>query len=225
MVDKKKPDSFHYFMSYDDLSDSSDSNSSDSDEQGQKKSRGKGEDDATGSGNKSPQHGTKRAVSGVPLPKPDELFKSVAKPSFLYNPLNKQIDWESRAVKAPEEPAKEFKMWKTNAVPPPQSYATETEKPKKGAPPGMDMAIKWSNIYEDNGEDAPQPHMGNAVFLPTEEQPSDSDEDGDKASVSAKKRRVESFQQKEKRKRDLGQATSDKSFVEEEKRILRQNAD
>lgn len=49
------------------------------------------------------------------------------------------------------------------------------------------------------------------------------DEDGDKAS--AKKRRVESFQQKEKRKRDLGQATSDKSFVEEEKRILRQNAD
>lgn len=51
------------------------------------------------------------------------------------------------------------------------------------------------------------------------------DEDGDKASVSAKKRRVESFQQKEKRKRDLGQATSDKSFVEEEKRILRQNAD
>lgn len=103
MADKKKPDSFHYFMSYDDLSDSSDSNSSDSDEQGQKKSRGKGGDDATGSGNKSPQHGTKRAVSGVPLPKPDELFKSVAKPSFLYNPLNKQIDWESRAVKAPEE--------------------------------------------------------------------------------------------------------------------------
>lgn len=40
---------------------------------------------------------------------------------------------------------------------------------------------------------------------------------------SAKKKKVESFQQKEKRKRDLGQATSDKSFVEEEKRILRQN--
>lgn len=40
--------------------------------------------------------------------------------------------------------------------------------------------------------------------------------------ASAKKRKVESFQQKEKRKRDMGQATSDKSFVEEEKRILRQ---
>lgn len=48
------------------------------------------------------------------------------------------------------------------------------------------------------------------------------DED-DKSSKSAKKRRVETFQQKEKRKRDMGQATSDKTFVEEEKRILRQN--
>ncbi|KAL1022763.1 hypothetical protein UPYG_G00031980 [Umbra pygmaea] len=223
MADKKKPDSFHYFMSYDDLSDSSDS--SDSDEEGHKTARGKGEGNASGSGNKSLQHAAKRAASGAPLPKPDDLFKSVSKPSFLYNPLNKQIDWESRAVKAPEEPAKEFKVWKTNAVPPPQTYATEAEKPKKGAPPGMDMAIKWSNIYEDNGDDAPQPHTGNAIFLPTEEQLSDSDDGGDKGSASAKKRRVESFQQKEKRKRDLGQATSDKSFVEEEKRILRQNVE
>lgn len=85
-----------------------------------------------------------------------------------------KVKWELIIIIFCLQPAKEFKMWKTNAVPPPQSYATETEKPKKGAPPGMDMAIKWSNIYEDNGEDAPQPHTGNAVFLPTEEQPSDS---------------------------------------------------
>lgn len=71
------------------------------------------------------------------------------------------------------KPAKEFKPWKTNAVPPPESYTAEPEK-KKGPPPGMDMAIKWSNVYEDNGEDAPQPHTGNAQFLPAEEQPSDS---------------------------------------------------
>lgn len=49
-----------------------------------------------------------------------------------------------------------------------------------------------------------------------------SDEDSEQADLSAKKRRVETFQQKEKRKRDMGQATSDKNFVEEEKRILRQ---
>ncbi|KAM3875755.1 UPF0690 protein C1orf52 homolog [Diretmus argenteus] len=226
MTDEKKADSFRFFSSYDDLSDSSDSDGSDSDEEaeGAKRSRQKPGKDAPGSGGKSSPQGAKRAASEVPLPKPDDLFRSVSKPAFLYNPLNKQIDWESRTVKAPEEPAREFKPWKTNAVPPPQSYAPEPEK-KKGPPPGMDMAIKWSNVYEDNGEDAPQPHTGNAQFLPTEEQPSDSDDEADKLATSAKKRRVETFQQKEKRKRDLGQATSDKSFVEEEKRILRQQKD
>lgn len=37
------------------------------------------------------------------LPGPDELFRSVTRPAFLYNPLNKQIDWERHVVKAPEE--------------------------------------------------------------------------------------------------------------------------
>ncbi|KAI1891994.1 hypothetical protein AGOR_G00149430 [Albula goreensis] len=219
MAEKKKRDPLHYFMSYDDLSGSSNSSSSsDSDEEGQDSSKKKGDTNSAESSKDAASQGTKRAASGAPLPKPDELFRSVSKPAFLYNPLNKHIDWESRTVKAPEEPAKEFKVWKTNAVPPPQTYATE----KKSAPPGMDMAIKWSNMYEDNGEDAPRPATGNAQFLPDEEKESESDEEPEKA-LSAKKRKVETFQQKEKRKRDLGQATSDKSFVEEEKRILRQS--
>lgn len=53
----------------------------------------------------------------------------------------------------------------------------------------------------------------------------DEEESNSKGDESAKKRRVETFRQKEKRKRDMGQATSDKSFVEEEKRILREKAD
>ncbi|XP_071342527.1 UPF0690 protein C1orf52 homolog [Trachinotus anak] len=215
MSEEKKSGSLGFFSSYDDLSDSSDS---DEEADGRRRKPGT---EATGSGAEPSQHGTKRAAGGAPLPRPDELFSSVSKPAFLYNPLNKQIDWDSLTVKAPEEPARVFKPWKTNAVPPPESYAAEPEK-KKGPPPGMDMAIKWSNVYEDNGEDAPQPYTGNAQFLPAEEQPSDSDEESDQASLSAKKRRVETFQQKEKRKRELGQATSDKNFVEEEKRILRQ---
>lgn len=217
MSEEKKSDSLGFFSSYDDLSDSSDS-----DEEGDSQNRKdeKSDKGASGSDAQSPQ-GTKRSAGGAPLPKPDDLFGSVSRPAFLYNPLNKRIDWDSLAVKAPEEPAKEFKPWKTNAVPPPQSYTAEPEK-KKGPPPGMDMAIKWSNVYEDNGEDAPR-HTGKARFLPTEEQPSDSDEESEKDALSAKKRRVETFQQKEKRKRDMGQATSDKNFVEEEKRILRQN--
>lgn len=219
MTEEKKSSSLGFFSSYDDLSDSSDSSDSDEEGESRKKTSQKSGKDAKDSG--AQEHGTKRSAAGAPLPKPDELFGSVSKPAFLYNPLNKQIDWDNLMVKAPEEPPREFKPWKTNAVPPPESYAAEPEK-KKGPPPGMDMAIKWSNVYEDNGEDAPQAYTGNAKFLPTEEQLSDSDEESEKPGVSVKKRRVETFQQKEKRKRDLGQATSDKNFVEEEKRILRQ---
>ena len=72
------------------------------------------------------------------------------------------------------KPAKEFKLWNTAAVPPPESYSAEPVK-KKGPPPGMDMAIKWSNVYEDNGEDAPKHrNAAKAQFLPPEEQLSDS---------------------------------------------------
>ncbi|XP_067301525.1 UPF0690 protein C1orf52 homolog [Pseudorasbora parva] len=210
MSDEKKPEGRNFFMGYDDLSDSS----SDSDShESSKKSRVEAEP----SGSTDAQS-RKRAAE--PLPKPDDLFRSVSKPAFLYNPLNKVIDWDRRTVKAPEEPPKEFKMWKNNAVPPPQTYVTEEKK--KGAPDGMDMAIKWSNVYEDNGDDAPQ----RAHFLPEGEEPQEPDSDEDEAlKKSAKRRHVETFQQKEKRKRDIGQATSDKNFVEEEKRILRQCVD
>ncbi|XP_028299643.1 UPF0690 protein C1orf52 homolog [Gouania willdenowi] len=218
MAEEKKAGSLGFFSSYDDLSDSS----SDSDEEGQCEKKKPDSEAAAGGSAPSSQPGTKRTAGSASLPKPDELFSSVSRPAFLYNPLNKQIDWDNLTVKAPEEPAKEFKPWQTNAVPPPESYSTEPVK-KKGPPPGMDLAIKWSNVYEDNGADAPKAHSGKAHFLPPEEQPPDSDEEStDKQDASAKKRRVESFQQKEKRKRDLGQATSDKNFVEEEKRILRQ---
>lgn len=64
------------------------------------------------------------------------------------------------------QPPKEFKVWKNNAVPPPQSYEV---KEKKGPPPGMDMAIKWSSVYEDNGDDAPHRQAEQARFLPDNE--------------------------------------------------------
>lgn len=100
MTEEKKSGSLGFFSSYDDLSDSSDG--SDSDEEGESRKKRPGTD-APGSGAQSSQQGTKRAAGGAPLPKPDELFSSVSKPAFLYNPLNKQIDWESLTVKAPEE--------------------------------------------------------------------------------------------------------------------------
>ncbi|KAM9444673.1 UPF0690 protein C1orf52 homolog [Clarias gariepinus] len=230
MSDEEKSEGRNFFMTYSDSSESS-SSSSESEDGGQRPPRKKKKELDAGTAGAS--GGEQRAGSGgAPLPRPDELFRSVSRPAFLYNPLNKQIDWESRIVKAPEEPPKVFKVWKSNAVPPPQSYEV---KEKKGPPPGMDMAIKWSSVYEDNGDDAPHRQSDQARFLPDNElaqSDDDDDEDdnsgedkGEKKSLSSKKRRVETFQQKEKRKRDLGQATSDKNFVEEEKRILRQCAE
>ncbi|XP_072430950.1 UPF0690 protein C1orf52 homolog [Chiloscyllium punctatum] len=153
-------------------------------------------------------------ASQAALPRPDELFSSVSRPSFLGRPRSGLINWDQRVVRAPEEPPREFKVWKTNAVPPPETYAVEEKKP----PSGVDMAVKWSCMYQDNGEDAPQ---RKAASLPEEPEISESDED-DGDDVSAKKRKIETFQQKEKRKRNQGQANREKSFVEEEKRILRQ---
>ncbi|XP_038649551.1 UPF0690 protein C1orf52 homolog [Scyliorhinus canicula] len=152
--------------------------------------------------------------SRAALPRPDELFGSVSRPSFLGSPRSGLIDWERRLVRAPEEPPKEFKVWKMNAVPPPETYAVEEQKP----PLGVDMAVKWSSMYQDNGDDAPQ---RKAALLPEEPEISESDEE-DAEDPSAKKRKIETFQQKEKRKRNQGQANREKSFVEEEKRILRQ---
>lgn len=99
MSEEKKSGSLGFFSSYDDLSDSSD----DSDEEEAEGRKKKQVTEAPGSGAGSSQHGTKRAAGGGPLPRPDDLFSSVSKPAFLYNPLNKQIDWDSLAVKAPEE--------------------------------------------------------------------------------------------------------------------------
>ncbi|XP_066481012.1 UPF0690 protein C1orf52 homolog isoform X2 [Tiliqua scincoides] len=114
-----------------------------------------------------PPQGSPEGRPSLPLPGPDELFRSVHRPAFLYNPLRKEIDWESRVLRAPEEPPKEFKAWNTNAVPPPESYSIKEAKPPP--PPELDMAIKWSNMYEDNGDDAPK-NTSKVNFLPEEEQ-------------------------------------------------------
>lgn len=95
--EKEKGEGRNFFMTYSD-SDLSDSSDSDDGEQKPSQKKKKLDEKAGSSGGE-----VKSGSGGVPLPKPDELFRSVSKPAFLYNPLNKQIDWESRIVKAPEE--------------------------------------------------------------------------------------------------------------------------
>uniref|UniRef100_A0A803JYC2 BCL10, immune-signaling adaptor n=1 Tax=Xenopus tropicalis TaxID=8364 RepID=A0A803JYC2_XENTR len=84
-------------------------------------------------------------------------------------------------------PPKEFKVWKTNAVPPPESYQVAE---KKAPPPELDMAIKWSNVYQDNGDDAP--HANQAKSLEEEEAREDSppSDDEQEKAFAIKKRKV-----------------------------------
>ncbi|KFO85741.1 UPF0690 protein C1orf52, partial [Buceros rhinoceros silvestris] len=96
------------------------------------------------------------------------------------------------------QPPREFKVWKSNAVPPPETYSPPEKKPPP--PPALDMAIKWSNIYEDNGDDAPR-QAGKARFLPDEEQELlESDGEKDDEPASAKKRKLDSGEQTKKKK-------------------------
>lgn len=86
----EEKDPLSYFAAY----GSSSSGSSDEEDSSEPEETRRGAPDpaqsAGGGGNKK-------------LPGPDELFRSVTRPAFLYNPLNKQIDWERHVVKAPEE--------------------------------------------------------------------------------------------------------------------------
>lgn len=130
----------------------------------------------------------KRPLCAQKLPGPEELFQSVTRPAFLSAPSKGAINWEQRLLRPPEEPPREFKLWKNNAVPPPESYKVEE---KKGPPPELDMAIKWSNVYQDNGDDAPQ-LANKAKFLPEEEAEgvASEEEDEEDEPTSAKKRKV-----------------------------------
>ncbi|XP_063283211.1 UPF0690 protein C1orf52 homolog [Pelobates fuscus] len=172
----EEKDPLSYFAQY----DSSDSSGGEEEEEE--------EEEEAEADRKPPGPNPPRTVPDRKLPGPDQLFQSVSRPSFLCNPLSQHIDWDRRVLRAPQEPPKEFKVWKTNAVPPPESYETED---KKAPPPEMDMAIKWSSMYQDNGDDAPN-ITSSARFLPEEESQenvSASDDDQEDPS-SAKKRKI-----------------------------------
>nr|XP_025972238.1 UPF0690 protein C1orf52 homolog [Dromaius novaehollandiae] len=88
--------------------------------------------------------------------------------------------------------------WKNSAVPPPAAYGLPERRPPP--PPALDMAIKWSNMYEDNGDDAPRPG-GRARFLPDDEQRRlEPDDEKDDEPASAKKRKLDSGEQTKRKK-------------------------
>lgn len=187
------------------------------------------DDVAQGRVNQSPPRapGSSTEESVDKLPSPNTLFATVGRPAFLDNPLDRHINWD-RFVKVPDLPPEPniHSSGHYVAIPPPKeddlggsavtstSVSTSTSSSAISAPPVRYSApseldpkqLTVSNKLPcEGGASVKRPHK------------SDSGEE-----VSNKKLKSDTFRHKEKRKRDLGQSSRGKSYVEEEKRILRQ---
>ena len=173
-------------------------------------------------------------------------------PEFVTRHIRADIDWDKNVKEAPYVPPKEFKPWES-ALPavetkskvkdrkPDLTIVKQVPQSITSAPPSSkpvvkdktqytDHAISWSKMYKDADV---QNTIGKRP------RPEDDDEDlagfchtdldGQKVAFQVKHQKTAikavTFRDKEKRKRDSGQANREKMFVEEEKRILRQNFD
>ena len=170
---------------------------------------------------RTPESRTEESVAK--LPSPNTLFATVGRPSFLDNPLDRHINWD-HFVKIPDLPPEPniHSSGHYVAIPPPKeddlggSAKTSTSVASGGAisaPP-----VRYSTASE---LDPKQLTVSNK--LPSEGGTSvKRPQSGPGEEVSNKRLKSDTFKLKEKRKRDLGQSSRGKSYVEEEKRILRQ---
>ena len=185
------------------------------------------------------------------LPPPLQVLESAKTPEFVTSHIRSDMDWDKMVKAAPYVPPKEFKPWE-NALPSVDTQSTtKSKKPDisliKGAPQTLvpvppkreatkekgkniiDHAVTWSKMYKDSD-----------FSSLAAKRPRPEDEDKDlagfchtdinigKVAYQTKHQKTNNpvtFREKEKRKRDAGQANRDKSFVEEEKRILKQKFD
>ena len=140
------------------------------------------------------------------LPSPDTLFATVGKPTFLNDYGHVHVDWDKYA-KSLDPPVEEnlHERGHYAAIPPPSSDTTEVS-----APPVR---------YSPQPPASPENDGGPAT---TEEPSTGKRPSVDAESASKKKQKVETFRQKEKKKRDLGMSSRGKNYVEEEKRVLRE---
>lgn len=165
--------------------------------------------------------------AGDKLPSPDTLFQSVGRPSFLDDPQEQYIDWD-RFVKS-SEPA-EPNVHQTGhyaAIPPPSDFGDSG--PRAPSESKLSASILRSGAVEFSAPpvtySSTPAATDNATALAGKKRPQESaneSEAEERVGLNSKKLKTENFRQKEKRKRDLGQSSRGKSYVEEEKRILRQ---
>ena len=171
------------------------------------------------------------------LPSPDSLFKSVGRPTFLKDPNEKFIDWD-RFVKTSEaeEPSVHESEDGYAAIPPPASLAgnsgtVTTRLTRTILGTGGEGAVEFSSppVTYDNGPVSSGTGAPPTTAEDTQQgvkRTQESASESEQQEVPAAKRAKGAlFRVKEKRKRDIGQTSRGKSYVEEEKRILRQQFD
>ncbi len=207
-----------------------DSSSSESEEEGKGKDKGPCSEGFSASSSDASK-----------LPSPDTLFASVKKPSFLTSKTH--INWD-RFVKK-DEPNVHLSEGGENyaAIAPPRDLGEQDRKVHTSlsaaivrtysntggeisAPPirysTNDMETKFKTV-SDSAESASGGGAESGKRVRSD--PVGGGEGGEgeeEGGGDTKKQKMENFRQKEKRKRNLGQTSRGKNYVEEEKRILRQ---
>lgn len=185
------------------------------------------------------------------LPPPMVAIAGAKRPEFTLDPLKTGVDWDKLTKKAPVLPEKEFKPWENRLPSVDSSVKTKQGSsestlaqhvpggsalnfaqpcPRSGsAMEYADQALKWSNMYQNLDKDGhlkrtrPEDVGGEEGMLFT-------DLEAEKVAYGGpKKKKVANqpslFRAKEGKKRTMGLANRDKMFVEEEKRVLRQQID
>lgn len=157
---------------------------------------------------KSNSSGKKPSLTKTKLPSPTTLFATVGRPAFLESKEESHVDWDSLSKRyepntysAPPvqfssvAESRESEEYEDAVISSaPVKYGKEISDIQKHLVVHDKRSVKVAlNILNDRGESAP------------------------------KKQKTDNFRQKEKRKRDQGQSSRGKSYVEEEKRILRQD--
>lgn len=196
-----------------------------------------GEEEGTGDQDNDPSSDP-AAANPNKLPSPDSLFASVKKPSFLTDPSKRDVDWDKFVKNDTEDLTNIHTEEGSNyaAIAPPKDGVAGSKKVHSSlsaaivrtysntdgsisAPPvrysSNDVDAKFRTV-SDAGEGGVAAEVGDKR---TRSAPGDNEE----VEAGTKKQKTENFRQKEKRKRDMGQTSRGKSYVEEEKRVLRQH--
>ena len=150
------------------------------------------------------------------LPSPDSLFSTVGTPEFLTTHLQPHnVDWDKLAKNTDDTDYEAAQM-------------QSTEGERVSPPPLLDVEAKSEIVATPVKYSIPPAKVDSKLLTVSSSTVSTGSKrsgESEGSQPDPKKQKGAVFREKEKRKRDLGMSSRGKSFVEEEKRILRQQFD